>query len=69
MLFFGGDSNIEEGDQILISLAGDDTWPNQYTNSIPQHFLGAIHSVRTHLMTNFSTPWMNPFHSPSCVRT
>ena len=47
-----------------ISLAGDDTWPNQYTKSIPQHFLGAIHSVRTHLMTNFSTPLDEPLPFP-----
>ena len=43
-----------------IFLPGDDSWPNQYTKSIPQHFLGAIHLVRTHLMTNFSTPLDEP---------
>ena len=46
--------------------------------NIPQHLFGAIHLVRTYLMTNFSTPSscadlytssMAPLHSPSCIRT
>ena len=32
------------------------TWWNQCIKNIPQHLLGAIHLLRTYLMTNFSTP-------------
>ena len=32
------------------------TWPNQCTKNVSQHLFGAIHLVRTYLMTNFSTP-------------
>ena len=31
--------------------------PNQYTKNIPQHLFGAIHLVRTYLMTDFLTPF------------
>ena len=32
------------------------TWPKQCIKNIPQHLFGAIHLVRTYLMTDFSTP-------------
>ena len=42
-----------------ISLAGDDALvylPNQCTKNIPQQLFGALHLVRTYLMTDFSNP-------------
>ena len=48
---------MEENNDIL--LVGGDALvylENQCTKNIPQHLFGAIHLVRTYLMTNFSTP-------------
>ena len=53
----------------LLAVMLQRTWLNQCTKNIPQHLFGAIHLVRTYLMSDFSTPspcmhlhtfWMNP---------
>ena len=61
------------GGDALVYLAGP-----MHKKNIPQHLFGAIHLVRTYLMTDFSIPLPQfapvqilecPLHSPSCVRT
>ena len=40
----------------LLAVMLQRTWLNQCTKNIPQHLFGAIHLVRTYLMSDFSTP-------------
>ena len=46
----------ENNENFLLAVMLQCTWPNQYTKNISQNLFGAIHLVRTYLMTNFSTP-------------
>ena len=67
------------GENNHIFLAGSDALVHlvePMQKNIPQNLLGAVHLVRTYLMTDFSTPLPrhapvhildDPLHSPSCV--
>ena len=45
----------------LVELMLQCTWPEQYPKNVPHYLSGAIHLVRTYLMTNFLTA--SPLHA------